>query len=133
MKNAIKSLEELDKQNHVSLDVTIKDYEVRIHPELLEILTANILKNAINYTEDKKVFLNVYKEANDVIIETKNTGMIKEKDLEKIFEPYYRVRIDSEGSGLGLFIVKQICEIYHADYKIYNDNGTVVSKIIFHQ
>ncbi|MBI9009082.1 MAG: HAMP domain-containing protein [Tenericutes bacterium] len=129
LENSLDSVKELAKISKVNLSLDIKKYKVQINEELLAILVTNILKNAISYTEDFKVYLKTYKQADTVFIEVKNKGEIKESDLEKIFEPYYRVNLNKEGTGLGLFIVKQIAEIYQAEYKIFNDNGYVISKI----
>ena len=129
LENSLNSIKKFADINKVHLDLDIKKLSVKINEELLTILVTNLLKNAISYTEDKKVVLKTYKYKNIVYIEIKNKGEIKEKDLEKIFEPYYRVNLNKEGTGLGLFIVKQIAEIYKAEYKVFNDNGYVVSKI----
>lgn len=123
------SIKELAKIKKVTLDLDIKKYKIQINEELLRILVTNLLKNAVNYTLDNKVMFKTYKYKDTVYLEIKNKGEIKEEDLEKIFEPYYRINLDKEGTGLGLFIVKQICEIYQAEYKVFNDNGYVVSKI----
>lgn len=131
LENSLEPIKELAKQKHVNLSLEIKDYRVGINEELLGILVSNLLKNAINYTLDNLVSLKVSRYTDKVYLEIRNRGVIEEKDLEKIFEPYFRVSLEKEGSGLGLFIVKQICEIYNCDYKIYNDNGYVVSEIGF--
>jgi two-component system sensor histidine kinase VanS len=129
LENSLDSIKELARIKKVTLDLDIRKHSVQINEELLAILVTNLLKNAISYTEDKRVVLKTYNSQGTIFIEVKNKGEIKEKDLEKIFEPYYRVNLSKEGTGLGLFIVKQIAEIYKADYKVYNDNGYVVSKI----
>jgi signal transduction histidine kinase len=129
LENSLDSVKEFAKIKKVSLSLDIKKYKVQINEQLLSILVTNLLKNAISYTEDYKVTLKTYKQADTVFIEAKNLGEIKEEDLERIFEPYYRVNLNKEGTGLGLFIVKQIAEIYQADYKVFNDNGYVISKI----
>jgi len=129
LKTALDSVKEFAKQKKIKLSIKLVEGTVFIHPELLQILTTNLLKNAILYSKSNQVSLETYQEKNTVCMEIRNTGEISEKELEKIFEPYYRIQVETEGSGLGLFIVKQICELYQMNYKIFNDNGTVVSKI----
>jgi signal transduction histidine kinase len=44
-----------------------------------------------------------------MIISVKDNGIgIKKKNLESIFEKYYRVENKTEGSGIGLYLVKEI-------------------------
>lgn len=131
LNETLEPVKELAKQKKVSLDISLQNYRININEELLGILVSNLLKNAINYTLDSRVTMSTSRYADKVYLEIKNRGEIKNDDLEKIFEPYFRINLEKEGSGLGLFIVKQICEIYDCEYKIYNDNGYVVSKIGF--
>lgn len=125
----IKNVLEFATLNKVKVDINLPDVEVRMNQELLGILITNLLKNAINYTENHYVSLNTTEDNLYVYLEIRNKGYIKEEDLEKIFKPYFRIQTDKEGTGLGLYIVSQICGIYESEYKVFNDNGSVVAKI----
>jgi two-component system sensor histidine kinase VanS len=129
LKGKLDLIKELAKQNKVSLNLKISSFYVNISEELLIILISNLLKNAIKYTRDHYVEMNVSSNNTKVYFEISNGGYINPDDFEKIFEPYYRIDLDSEGQGLGLYIVKQICEIYQGKYKIYNHNGKVITEI----
>ena len=128
----LSSLEELAAQKGIKIQKKLIDTDVIINDELLLILVTNLVKNAITYTKSKSVSIES-KILNDLFILTvKNKGEIPSKDLDKIFESFFRSNNSSEsinGTGLGLFIVKQICDIYNYTYKIFNDNGYVVAKI----
>ena len=82
-----------------------------------EILLANIVNNAINYTPNNgNVVIEINDTQNSINIKVTDTGVgIAEKDLERVFERYYRVRdAVADGCGLGLTIAKQCAEQLNA-------------------
>jgi len=50
------------------------------------------------------------KENRAFVVVADNAGGIKEKERYKIFEPYFTTKHTSQGTGLGLFMSKMICE-----------------------
>ena len=82
---------------------------------IIQVLS-NLINNAIKFTPAKgKVTIEAEKQKNSVLVKIKDTGIgIAEKDLKKIFEPFFQV--DSsytrkyKGSGLGLSVCKGIIE-----------------------
>lgn len=126
------SLEELASHHMIKLNKQIDHCDVLMNEELLVILSTNLIKNAILYSTDKYVHIVGEKAVNTFTLTVKNKGEIPETELDKIFESFYRIPNSNQkksGSGLGLFIVKQICELYGYTYKIFNDNGYVVAKV----
>lgn len=126
-------LVELAKQHQVKLSSKFKTCHLMMKDELFLILVKNLVKNAILYTEDKQVTLSgeVYKA--NFILTVRNKGFIPDDALTTIFDPFSSVgreKHKNSGSGLGLSIVKQICELYGYSYKLFNDSGYVVAKII---
>lgn len=89
----------------------------------------NLLSNAIAYTlEGGLVTLSVHQQENRVVIKVQDTGIgIPEKDLERIFERFYRVdkarSRDSGGTGLGLAIVKHLVENLHGIISVESREG----------
>ncbi|PGS62274.1 HAMP domain-containing sensor histidine kinase, partial [Bacillus thuringiensis] len=83
---------------------------------LLEKACKNIIHNAIMYSPpSEKVYIKLSQESkqNHIEIQVINTGVeIKEENIQHIFEPFYRIEKsrnrNTGGSGLGLYIVKQI-------------------------
>lgn len=130
--NQFSSLEELASHHMIKINKKIDLCDVLMNEELLVILATNLIKNAILYSADKHVHVVGEKSVNSFILTVKNKGEIPEHELSKIFDSFYRVKSNDAkktGSGLGLFIVKQICELYGYTYKIFNDNGYVVAKV----
>ncbi|GHM99188.1 hypothetical protein WSM22_06780 [Cytophagales bacterium WSM2-2] len=81
----------------------------------LSILINNLLSNSVKYHDLKKEkpFINLVIE-NDykylkILVKDNGTG-IKGEHLGKIFNMFYRAAENSQGSGLGLYIVKELVE-----------------------
>ena len=91
----------------------------------IEQIVANLLDNAISFSEDgKDVIVRVSKlNDNRVIVTILDEGQgFKEKDTNKIFKRFYSNRPDKFGehSGLGLNIVKNLVDLH--DGKIIASN-----------
>jgi len=96
----------------------------------LEQLFLNVIGNAIKYTPEHGIItVNISPQENGVCIKVIDTGIgIPEKDLERIFERFYRVdKARSRqlgGTGLGLSIAKEIAESH---------GGTIQAKSKLHE
>ncbi|RJX24531.1 MAG: sensor histidine kinase [Acholeplasma sp.] len=129
----LKSLDELATLHFIKIDKEIDIVDVMMNEELLIILITNLVKNAILYSQDKNVHVEGLKKEGQFVFTVINKGEIPEAEIDKIFESFYRANPSEpkkSGSGLGLFIVKQIADLYSYSYKIFNDNGKVVAKVI---
>jgi len=87
-----------------------------IDPEAIRSVLQNLLENAIKYTiKGGKIEINV-KEANKqlVVSFTDNGVGIPESQQENIFTRFFRasnaIKLETDGSGLGLYIAKNIVE-----------------------
>jgi signal transduction histidine kinase len=81
----------------------------------LKIILNNLLSNAIKYRSyhRDKPFLKISAkvEHNKALIDIEDNGIgIKKSKQDKIFDMFYRASESSEGSGLGLYIVKNVIE-----------------------
>jgi PAS domain S-box-containing protein len=97
----------------------------------------NIIENAVKYyDEDKlnpylKVAIKVTEQECEVIFEDNGIGIPTDK-LEKVFEMFYRHSNKSFGSGLGLFIVKEMIGKLNGTISLQSAEGigtTVTIKI----
>ena len=104
----------------------------------IEQVLINILSNAIKYTkENGDISIYVNEEDGNIDIVIKDTGMgIPEKDLEFVFDRFYRVdkarSREMGGTGLGLSIAKEIIDAHNGTIEITSklDFGTTVAIII---
>ncbi|WP_219811214.1 sensor histidine kinase, partial [Bacillus thuringiensis] len=100
---------------------------------LLEKACKNIIHNAVMYSpHNEKVYIKLRENSKQDQIEMKiiNTGInIKDEDIQQIFKPFYRIEKsrnrNTGGSGLGLYIVKQILETLDIKYSIKNMEHSV--------
>jgi len=89
---------------------------IEADPKLVRILIQNLLTNAIKYTPNSgKISVSLIKKDGSVEISVADTGYgIPEAAKKKIFEKLYRAdnirEKETEGTGLGLYIVKNIVD-----------------------
>jgi len=85
-------------------------------PKLVRIVLQNLLSNAVKYTPEKgKVSADISLKNNNILIEIKDSGYGIPKDQQdKIFTKLFRAdnvrEKETEGTGLGLYIVKSIVD-----------------------
>jgi len=90
----------------------------------------NLFSNALRYTKDgDTIEINSYQEDSTIILEIKDTGIgIEEKDLDNIFDLFYRGTNSrrEEGMGIGLSVVKNIIDTHgwNISVKSEKDKGT---------
>jgi C4-dicarboxylate-specific signal transduction histidine kinase len=101
----------------IILEVKIKeDISLMGYKNELSHVCLNILNNAIDSLKNtgiqpKKIWIVVKKEKNSIIVSIiDNGGGIKNEYVEKIFEPYFTTKLKDKGSGIGLYMSKQIIE-----------------------
>ena len=75
-------------------------------PGMAACVVSNLVGNAVQYTEKGRIDLRL--EADRIVVQDTGSG-IPATDLQQIFERRYRSR-QSRGLGLGLYLVKRICD-----------------------
>jgi two-component system sensor histidine kinase SenX3 len=89
----------------------------------------NLVENAINYSpESTRVAVTLREEKGLVEVSVSDQGIgIPEKDLERIFERFYRVDAarsrETGGTGLGLSIVKHVATNHGGDVSVWSVEG----------
>ncbi|HEY9199121.1 MAG TPA: HAMP domain-containing sensor histidine kinase [Gammaproteobacteria bacterium] len=93
----------------VELELQVEDHpQLMVERAVLAILLGNLLRNAITHTVQGRIVVRVAQGC--VCVHDTGTG-ITETELPKIFQRYYRGG-DSQGAGIGLALVKRICDHY---------------------
>jgi len=124
---------------HATADDLVLDLGPKNHESLLirfdaghltQIMT-NLVNNAQTHgSKDKPVHIKVSTNVNHRMkIEVADEGQgIDSKNLDKIFEPFYTT--NHKGSGLGLYIVNQLCELNDASISVKQNSNQGSSFII---
>ncbi len=113
---ALHILEKLISDEMINIKTEFEDVEVLGVPNELSQVVVNLIKNAKDAFVDNSILIreiNISVKRCDkvALIEVMdNAGGIKNKNPYKIFEPYYTTKHTTQGTGLGLFMSKMICE-----------------------
>jgi len=95
-------------------------------PQALKRCVANLVDNALKYGDSASV---VIQEAmGRLVIRIRDLGPgIPEPELERVFEPFYRLERsrsrDTGGTGLGLSIARQIAQLHGGTLNLHNREG----------
>ena len=112
-----------------------KDFlSIRMDEEKLSIALQNIIENALNYTRSGgNIEISLESRAGNVLIKVKDTGIgIPSNQRDRLFTKFYRgenaVRMQTSGSGLGLYLVKNIITQHKGKIQIISkeNKGTTV-------
>lgn len=122
--NRVKFFETISKVNHKEI---ISEIDVGINFAInkieLERLIDNNISNGLKYAEiDKNIIIRLNKVNNGVVLVFETYG-IELKHKSKLFEKSYRENSAKRGLGLGLYMVKNICEKYDIAYSVSYENG----------
>lgn len=95
--------------------------------ELLSSIIINLIENAIKYSFDQLNIEVVLKTINQkALLEIKDQGCgIPDNEKETIFHKFYRSGLENnrktKGTGIGLFIVKSICDMHQIHIKVFDN------------
>ncbi|MFA7286109.1 MAG: HAMP domain-containing sensor histidine kinase [Patescibacteria group bacterium] len=102
---------------------------LQIDPAKMELVLQNLIENAIKYSQPGgliDVRVKKYTDHAEITIEDHGVGVPKHQ-MHRLFTKFFRgdnvVRMQTEGSGLGLFIVKNIVKNHGGDIHAESDEG----------
>lgn len=113
-----------------------KDFPpIEAEPKMLHEALENIIDNAEKYTNKGGVTVTLSRKKKHITIEVKDTGIgIPQTDKPRLFEKFSRGEKSSyqhtDGSGLGLFIAKNVITEHHGDISVESEGegkGTTVT------
>jgi two-component system, OmpR family, sensor histidine kinase BaeS len=131
LESVVKDFELSARNKNITLNfnyVKENNYKVLGDSDELKQVFINILSNSIKFThENGLVIVNIKENKNNIIVSVKDNGIgIKKEDLPFIFERLYRgdkSRHETDGSGIGLTIVKKILMLHNASIEAQSEEG----------
>lgn len=119
----------VDKNIDVNIDFEDEDCYVKADKDSIRRVLMNLLDNAIKFTDNNGIItIKVYSRQQDVFVSVKNTGCgIAENEQKLIFERFYKIdrsrAINRDGTGIGLYIVKDILNQHGKDIRVKSREG----------
>ena len=113
-------LEALNRPADITIDCDYRELLVEFDPENLQRVLSNLLDNALRHSqlanakESAKIVVSLDFVSHQCLIDVIDRGRgVPVADQPKLFEPFFTT-VES-GSGMGLYLCKELCEINNAD------------------
>jgi signal transduction histidine kinase len=111
---------------------TIKGAKIRMDKDLMFILITNLIQNSLKFAKKRTTISFVFG-PDKILVKDQGPG-IPSSQKPKVVKPLYQInKIDEGGLGLGLSMVKTICEIHKAHIILENNNEGLTTGIWFNK
>ena len=117
------------KNLELVFDTEIEEKTIAFDKDMVERMMLNLLSNAIKFTKQNgKIEVTIYQRNEMLIISVKDNGIgIPEDKIDKIFDRFSQVDSTlsrkSEGSGIGLSLVKYLVELHDGNISVVSELG----------
>ncbi len=127
----LSSMDELSRIKSISIDRHFHEIlYIKMHPYLAEILIENLVINAIKHnTSPGSISITTQHDT----LEIANSGNHSSGNVERLFQRFVKSNPKSQSLGLGLSIVKAICDTYSFTVKYHVENGYHRITVVFTQ
>lgn len=125
------AFEELIKMKSLRLETQIEEnVYVPLHASLADLLLSNLVSNAIRHNTVPDGNIKVVLDKKGLVIS--NTGQEPQVPTEELFERFKKGNSSSDSIGIGLAIVRQICELNNFNIVYNYASGIHTLTIHFH-
>jgi len=125
------------KNNTIKVEKKAEDAFVIGDVDRMEQILRNLIKNAVNATENGTITIATEAMADEVVLAIKDNGIgIAPEDLPHIWDRFYRAKskrvsnMQEKGSGLGLVIVKKLVQLQNGRIDVESQLGKGTTFII---
>lgn len=119
--NSMEVFKEIYEYKNIKVSIEVEsELNVNINKTLCEVLINNLIKNAfIHNIENGEISIKIY--SNKIVFS--NTSKSNELDAEKIFQRFFKESSSNSSIGLGLSLVKSICNNNNIKLDYYWQNN----------
>lgn len=115
---------------HIEFDLKLNEesFVISGDEQLLKVVFMNLMDNACKYSNDGRVHVVFTLRSNDIVIEFINSGKgIEAKDLQSIFEPFYRGKNThaAKGHGIGLSLASRVMRLHNGFIEVRSEPGKI--------
>ncbi|WP_243446344.1 sensor histidine kinase [Romboutsia weinsteinii] len=117
------------KDISIIFDTELEEIYLQVDKYQIERAMLNLLSNCIKFTPNGgKIYLNIYDRKENIVVSVKDTGVgIPRGKLDIIFEEFTQVDTtlsrNTEGSGIGLAIVKNLVKLHGGKIKVISEEN----------
>lgn len=101
--------------------------EITFSRRKLRSIIYNLINNALKFrsqNQQPKIIVTTYKEGDIIVLTVKDNGIgIDKSKFDEIFSKYYRIENAIEGSGIGLYLVREIISSAGGTIKVKSQLG----------
>ncbi|MGX7666470.1 sensor histidine kinase [Flavobacterium pedocola] len=127
------------KMNKIHLETDFEDdFHILSDPEKLGIIVSNLISNALKYSNENGIVrIKICSLDEKIEFSISNSGIgIPKDEIDKVFSPFFRSHSANmkvkKGVGLGLSIVKKLCDLLQIDIAVESsENELTTFKLIF--
>lgn len=108
----------------ITKNFTDKDYKT--DSKMFKQIVVNLISNSIKFTQSGFVTIDLYNDANNIIVKVQDSGIgIAEDDIKRLFNDFTQVenvmQKKHKGTGLGLSLSKKMANILNGDVILKSD------------
>ncbi len=137
IRGAVLLLVEKWTSGNIYLDMQFGEYIIYANEELLKQVWVNLLDNAFKFSEPNgTVSINISEAKECLLVSVSNHGQdIPKESIGHIFNKFYQAdeSHSSEGNGIGLAIVKKVCELHGGQVSVVSEGGTTTFTVMLPQ
>ena len=138
IENTLTTLQPILKKRNVELSKSVLPLKAVIKGDALQLEQAltNLVINSLDAMNGEgKLNISLSAENSSYVLSVEDNGTgIDESIKDQVFSPFFTTKTGEKGSGLGLYIIKNICKNHNADITMVSTQGKGTTfKIIFNE